>query len=505
MRVFTLIFGVLAVPFVWTVARNVAVPLRFEDALIVLRYARNLAEGHGFVFNPGERVLGVTTPLHTLASAGYVSLGPQHAPAIQNVSGLVFLVLEAWLAARLVQRTHPPPVGGLVAVLVATNLNFSYLYFGMETHLFAFLVLLAFTLHTSRRETATGIVLGLAFLTRYDAALLALLIGLALWAERRTPPWRLAAAFFAVTTPWLVFAALYFGTILPSPLGAKHGYYPALGYLRDVFRYYQDTFGAVAGVFTSSEAVRAAAAWLFPAFCAAGTWSLAKAARDWLVLIAFAALQVLVYAAVGPDPGFTWHYYLLNPVLLILFVVGLYETAAAAVRGGARLARRGAGRRGAGRRGAGRRDAAFSRGALTFLTLAAVALAAVNLYRSVGHRFQLDPHSRQMYRIAEWLDARYGAETSLLQPSIGILGYATRLRLIDHAGLVTPGLYYYDSSRHTPMPEVLERFRPDLVLVPEDAAEAPEAHGYRLVTTFRDPVTYRLFERGAAGAESAML
>src|SRR5689334_227035 len=36
-----------------------------DDALISLRYAENLAQGHGFVFNPGERILGTTTPLYT--------------------------------------------------------------------------------------------------------------------------------------------------------------------------------------------------------------------------------------------------------------------------------------------------------------------------------------------------------------------------------------------------------------------------------------------------------
>ncbi|MGB7539480.1 MAG: hypothetical protein WBM17_13155, partial [Anaerolineales bacterium] len=36
-----------------------------EDAFIVFRFARNLAGGLGFVFNPGERVYGSTTPFYT--------------------------------------------------------------------------------------------------------------------------------------------------------------------------------------------------------------------------------------------------------------------------------------------------------------------------------------------------------------------------------------------------------------------------------------------------------
>src|SRR5690348_1608071 len=40
-----------------------------EDAYITLRYADNIAAGRGFVYNPGEQVLGTTTPLFTLILA----------------------------------------------------------------------------------------------------------------------------------------------------------------------------------------------------------------------------------------------------------------------------------------------------------------------------------------------------------------------------------------------------------------------------------------------------
>src|SRR5688572_2230253 len=33
-----------------------------DDVFITYRYAQNLASGAGFVFNPGERVFGVTEP-----------------------------------------------------------------------------------------------------------------------------------------------------------------------------------------------------------------------------------------------------------------------------------------------------------------------------------------------------------------------------------------------------------------------------------------------------------
>ena len=37
-------------------------PYLLDDAFISFRYARNLVEGHGLVYNPGERVEGYTNP-----------------------------------------------------------------------------------------------------------------------------------------------------------------------------------------------------------------------------------------------------------------------------------------------------------------------------------------------------------------------------------------------------------------------------------------------------------
>jgi hypothetical protein len=67
-------FGVPAV-LVGAAAARIAVyfycAAPFEDAYITLRYARNIASGLGFVYNPCEPVLGTTTPLWTLLNALY--------------------------------------------------------------------------------------------------------------------------------------------------------------------------------------------------------------------------------------------------------------------------------------------------------------------------------------------------------------------------------------------------------------------------------------------------
>ena len=50
-----------------------------DDSYITFRYARNILAGEGFVYNPGEAVLGTTTPLYTLIMvvSGAVSGGTE--------------------------------------------------------------------------------------------------------------------------------------------------------------------------------------------------------------------------------------------------------------------------------------------------------------------------------------------------------------------------------------------------------------------------------------------
>ncbi len=53
-------------------ARLATGPHPIDDAYITFRYARNLADGLGLVYNPGEWVLGTTAPLWaTILAAGY--------------------------------------------------------------------------------------------------------------------------------------------------------------------------------------------------------------------------------------------------------------------------------------------------------------------------------------------------------------------------------------------------------------------------------------------------
>jgi hypothetical protein len=55
------------------IAGEIGLPL--DDSWIHLRFADNLAAGHGFAINPGAPVAGSTAPLWTLCLALAIALG----------------------------------------------------------------------------------------------------------------------------------------------------------------------------------------------------------------------------------------------------------------------------------------------------------------------------------------------------------------------------------------------------------------------------------------------
>jgi hypothetical protein len=154
----------------------------FDDAAISMRYGRNLVDGHGLVFNPGQHVEGYTNLLWTLIMAVVQVL----VPARRFASGAVSLLGAALLVAQLLvvraftRRLTDVEWAPSVAV-GGTAFSFALAFWtlrGMEVGLLACLLttaafLIARTIQSGVRlgtVALTAALLGLALFTRDDAA-----------------------------------------------------------------------------------------------------------------------------------------------------------------------------------------------------------------------------------------------------------------------------------------------------------------------------------------------
>lgn len=208
-----------------------------DDAFISFRYAENLVDGLGLVYNAGERVEGYTNLLWTLMLAGAMKFGAPPVAAAKALGVLCYLALALTLLqwsrvqARQDERVPLPLAAGLV--LVSNDLHV-WATGGLETMLFTALAVPALLLtrsHPAGRKTAlaSGGLLALLVLTRLDGVLLAGVAAVSWWLpmDLRTPEERLRLSAFTLAPVVAVLAVLlpwklaYYGDIFPTAFYSK--------------------------------------------------------------------------------------------------------------------------------------------------------------------------------------------------------------------------------------------------------------------------------------------
>ncbi|HYO14175.1 MAG TPA: glycosyltransferase family 39 protein [Thermoanaerobaculia bacterium] len=216
----------------------------FDDSMISLRYARNLAEGHGLVWNPGEQppVEGYSNFLWTLwlAALHLLPLPISKMPLAVAISGALLLLAQLWVLASIAKNLtgFRRSWTGLFAVFL-TAFSYPLIFWtlrGMEVGLLALLAsgatLLAFRFRDEGRPTdllGLGGCLGAAVLTRDDAiTFVAVLAVYAVAAARgrRARFWVAAFLLSAVVIPkglHLAFRWSFYGDLLPNTYYLKLG------------------------------------------------------------------------------------------------------------------------------------------------------------------------------------------------------------------------------------------------------------------------------------------
>lgn len=207
-----------------------------DDSFITYRYARNILAGNGFVYNPGEQVLGTTTPLYTFLMV-FLALftGGVQAPFAQNsllvnaladaITCLLLIRMGGYLGSRR---------SGFGAALVWAIAPWSVTFAigGLETSIYVLLLVSTVSAHLYQRHILAALLAALALLTRPDALILLGPLGLdRLWqiirsrTDKSASPFRSilaeALAFLLPTLTWIIFAAIYFGSPLPHSIAAK--------------------------------------------------------------------------------------------------------------------------------------------------------------------------------------------------------------------------------------------------------------------------------------------
>ncbi len=193
----------------------------YDDAFITFRCAFNLAIGEGFVYNTSDHVLSTTAPLFglILGCLGWL-FGPESIPVSAGIIS-AFSQVAAGLALFEYGREQGKTLCGFFAGLFYVSNSFLPLTFGGEMPFVVSLILWAFVTFNRGQSFLASFLLSVSFLSRPDSALAAIVLTLNyLWTKRKLPVREMLLAALIIT-PFLVASYFYYGSLLPTTLGAK--------------------------------------------------------------------------------------------------------------------------------------------------------------------------------------------------------------------------------------------------------------------------------------------
>ncbi|HEU4365395.1 MAG TPA: hypothetical protein VFT13_08000 [Candidatus Krumholzibacteria bacterium] len=396
-----------------------------DDSFISFRYAEHLADGHGLTFNIGEEPVEAYSNLLWIVVCAALYGAGLDLPAVTPYAGILLGLAALYVLWALCRRRAPLWTQQLLPLLAFASCGpfIIYAVSGMETALFAFLLLLVvkcsedFVDAPGWRPLAALATAGfLVSLTRPEGVVvLPAALAFVAWESRREEAFRrglrslaIAAAVFGVATmAYHAWRVSYFGEWLPTPFLSKgaEGSSLVTGWYKNLHRYFVNLlyfappqgylFAAMLGL--GIEGVRAARA--------AGV----RAPGDRIALILGLLLFAVYVNFVDWMPGMRYH----APLAAILVVpmsqlhrllpVGAWESASAA-----HLRR--------------------------FAALAAALLLAggVNLSHLRHATAKMTESARLCYMpLAEWMRATMPPGSLLAMGDVGMVPYYSGLRTLD--------------------------------------------------------------------------
>ncbi|MBN1425537.1 hypothetical protein JXA88_13365 [Candidatus Fermentibacteria bacterium] len=383
-----------------------------DDAFISYRYARNWVDGHGLVFNPGERVEGYTnflwTIVHALGLRG--GLDPEVLSKVLGIAAAVgTMVLIAALGRAWGHGRVPMAALGCIfwasaGAVAITAVN------GLETQMFAVLVTLGVFLYAtaenrSRRLMGAVAAVSVSTLVRPDGALL-LLVTLAHYylGQRRRASLAPLALALLMTCPHLVWRFFYYGSFVPNTLGAKTG-----GGLPQLVRGVEYLKNFVNEYGKPALYLIAALPFLH--------WPLDRARSHGLAI-------VLAFCAYVAAAGGDWipHYRFLIPIMPLLMVA--LQDGVLSIR--SLLPR------------SGRFGFVPSAVIWGFMGVIVFDIANQTHYLRLHTDMWADGYHHAHQRIGAWLRDNAQPEDTVALMDIGIIGYSSNIRVVDITGLTDP-------------------------------------------------------------------
>ena len=431
-----------------------------DDSWIHLHFARNLAAGAGFSYNPGVPIAGSTAPLWTLLlGAGAVvastSLAMAKGVGIVATVGAALVTRRAALAWAV---RRDVALLAAIALLWMGPIVWGALS-GMEVSLAALLVAAALLAHAHDRPLASAVWVALAVLARPEALLLVPFL-----AAARPLTLRRVAVFAVVTTvvvaPAILFSLATAGTPYPATAAAKveGGLVGWLGGVREPAAL--TWIRRPLAFFTEWIVWLATTHWLLPIALVPGLVLVWRRAGRALGLVALALLaHPLGMALLAPyrGPAFQEGRYSIHllPLVVLTIAVALgsrSRSGPAPLVADAPVPAAPA---------APKRMWVSAVAGVVWLAIAAGALVPA----ATRYGWAVQNINAMQVHLGRWVDARLPKTARIALNDIGAIAFFSRREVIDLMGLVTPAIIPYRRRGETGVMEFVSEACPEYVII----------------------------------------
>jgi arabinofuranosyltransferase len=427
-----------------------------DDAWIHLHFARNIAEGAGFSFNPGTPMAGSTAPLWTLLlAAGAFVTTP--AAAMAKILGVVATLGAALLIRRasLAWGAHRyAALLAAVAFLWTGPVAWGALS-GMEVSLAALLVVAALLAHARAGAIAAAVFAALAVLARPEALLLVpfLVLGRPLTVGRVAT---FAIVSLVVLAPAALFSLWTAGTLYPATATAK-------------------VEGGLVG-WLGGVGEPAALTWVVRPWTFLTEWAGWLTMTHWLLALALAPTLIVVWRRAGRPLGVVALTLVAHPLGMALlapyrgpaFQEGRYSIhllplalVVLAVGASALLVHEGADEAPTAGPPADRAGRVAGAVAIAWLVLALVALVPA----ATRYGWAVQNINAMQVHLGRWVDTHLPKTARLAVNDIGAIAFFSRRDIIDLMGLVTPDIVAYRRRGESGVMEYVTETCPDYVII----------------------------------------
>jgi len=199
-----------------------------DDAYISFRYARNIFDGAGAVYNVGERVEGYSNPLFVLLTVpGFLVVGPDAIYWWSVALNSVFMAAALLVLYGVTQRGAGPRVGTAAAFVFALNpVMWAWLGAGLETPMVLWLQLAIWAVTLSSpsaaRDRRLWILSVVSVVARPDGFLVpAAVAAHQYWRGHRSSAIQMGVGILAATAVMTCWRLFYYGDALPNTYYAK--------------------------------------------------------------------------------------------------------------------------------------------------------------------------------------------------------------------------------------------------------------------------------------------